>query len=762
MILAELHDAFHGCVRAELDCADPAAALARLRVGAERWQDSTELLSLRIEALRALGRDHEVEPLLVAWSAKFGTAADYLLLAPPAARAGGAGRAADPVVRPRQLPAVSKDLIGRQAEVDRLAESLRGHGPAAGRITVVTGPAGVGKTSTAVTAAKRVEEDAFPDGTLYIDLRGFSPGQPVDVAAALVRFLNDLQAPCDTPTSEGMGTAYRSALAERRVLVVLDNARDEAQVRPLLPGPGRSAALVTSRQRLDGLVVKESAEQVHLGTLGRVDALELLVALTEPARIDRATPVVEDLLDCCAGLPMALRIVAAQVTRRSPAMLADTVRTLRDGRTRLGAMDLRRDGLSVPSLLEGSYRLLNRPARRLLWQLAVHPGPTISWEAIKAMGRNAEGPGGISDAVDELVGMNLVDDTEDGRYVLHDLIRLYGTGLAEQQDPAERLDTLTGAMNFLLHNAHACDRQLDPDRRLPIAADPDVWTPSPTGPVEAMAWFDTEYPTLTGMFELARRLGQDRYVWHLALAVLTYQWRSNRYLDAAEHLGAALEAAERVAAPTDVALVRRLLAGTHRNLGRPEEAVRHLRQAVRTSEQAGDLTGFAYGCHSLGVLLNESGDADQALVQLRGALRAFGELDDDLGRGTVLDALAHAHHLRGDRAEALEHGRRSVDMLTGTEDRNGLAHAWFTLGRIEAAADRHEAAVDAYRQAAGTYREIGYSSRTARVLVRLADSLERLGDADGQREALAEARTVLTGLGEPDLDAAVRRQRELT
>ncbi|KJS53388.1 hypothetical protein VM98_25560 [Streptomyces rubellomurinus subsp. indigoferus] len=760
-IFRELHDAFAECVRTDLECAEPLIALERADSGLVHWPDSETLLGLKVQSLGALGRYHEIDPLLAAWKRQFNQPIAHLLLARTNKDIVTPGTTSPDLAlpeRPNQLPAQQERLIGRRSELSLLTDVVLGREPTTGRIAAVAGLAGVGKTFLAVAAAQQLAPH-FPDGVLYIDLRGFSVIEPEEVASVLARFLNDLRTTPATVNLDGLVSAYRSALSGRRVLVLLDNARNEAQVRPLLPGPGRSAAIVTSRRRLEGLVVKEGAKLIDLTPLDRLEAGELLETALGEERMGLARPFASSLLDYCSGLPIALRIVSAQIIRRRPRDLPGVVRRLLEESSGLRPLDLRTDELNVGSLLENSYRLLPAPAAKLLWQLSVHPGPTISWHAVQALGH---GRVAVDGSLNDLIDMSLVTEPTFERYAMHDLVRIYAAQLAEQQDPGDRAESLSRVLEFLLQNAWSCDRVLDPDRRLPITANGEFTVVSPPDHAVATAWFDAEYATLTAALQLAGKLRLDRYTWLLALTVLTYQWRSNRYLDAFGHLTDALPAAERIASPGDVAMIRRLLAGTHRGLGDRMRAMAELRGAVRTSQDHGDLTGTTLGRYSLGVLMHEDGDTDQAMVELGAALAGFEALDDRLGQGAALDGLANVHHRAGDHFSALEYCRRSLALLNGTADLNGQAHGSFTMGRIRAAIGEHDGAAAAYRHALMLYRSMAYPSREARTLVWLADSLSALGRDQDAEQAVEDARALLARLGEEDLDAAVERQRQLS
>ncbi|WP_225447826.1 tetratricopeptide repeat protein [Streptacidiphilus sp. P02-A3a] len=754
-LLAQLREATVDCVRAELECGRLDAAYRRVEDAQAQWPDSEPLLELRVRILTALGRPDEIEPLLRDWEQRFRRSTVHLLLARATTPATPGLPPSPPRSVPRQLPPHPPVLVGRSDEIERLGSTLLGRTAARAKIASISGMPGVGKTMFAVSAGHTVEQ-YFPDGTLYADLRGYNAQEPERYEHLLVRFLNDLGVAPDTPTRDGMLAAYRTALADRAVLLVLDNARNEQHVRNLLPGLGRSAAIITSRRRLHGLAIKEGADMIDLAPLHRTASLELLRAELGEQRTGLASPFLDELVEHCAGVPLALRIIAARVIAHGPGSVGDISRGLRAASTRLRQLDLGSDDQSVRLSFEVSHNLLPASAKRLFWQLAVHPGPSISWSALRALW--PDDPNEVSLANDELQRTHLLEETADARFELHDLLRVYAGELAARQGEAERVGVAERILEFLLQNASACDRLLDPDRNLPIVS-MGIRIDIPRTVADATAWFEAEYSTLTAVIGTAEAHGLDRHTWLLPMVLVAFQWRSGRYLDALRHLPTALEAARRVAAPADVAMVHRMIGGTHRGLGELAPATREMRSAVRLSEESGDVRGAALGNSALGVMLRETGAPGEALTHHTAALAAFQELGDVLGQGGALNGIGVAHYdlRRFDLAQ--EYCRRALGLLTDTDDLNGQACAWFGLGRTELALGDTRRAIASLARALRLYRSFGYPSRQARTLLWLADALLLADRPLMAAEALGQARSLLAGLGEADPDAAVRRLR---
>ncbi|MER6916007.1 BTAD domain-containing putative transcriptional regulator [Streptomyces sp. NPDC000594] len=753
----ELREATIACVLAELECAQARAALDRADSALIQWPTSEELLELKVRALRTLGRQIEIPPLLAGWERECGRPTAHLLLAdPPGEHDQGSAaslRAMAPP-RPRQLPLGPVELVGRRRWRDRLTEVLLGRARGRSRLAALSGMPGVGKSALAVETAVALDQ-YFADGILHVDLGGVTPEGLLRYEHVIARLLNDLGVRPLTPTLDGMVSAYRTALADRAVLLIVDNARNEEHVRPLLPPVGPSAAIVTARRYLHGLEIRESAELIALEPLDRVDAIELLRVRLGEDRVRTAAPFAADIVEHCSGLPLALGIMAARIKQRPARAVSDMVRELRTETTRLSSLDLGSEDLSVRLSLDASHRQLSEPASRLIRRLAIHPGPTISYAALRAI--DPDDDAHASEATDELRRMSLLTEPAFERYALHDLVRVHAEARAGEWPQAERIRVVKRVLHFLLHHAWACDRRLEPGRRLPIDLPGTLRVTAPADAAEAMKWLETEYSTLTAAVGLAQRHGLDRYTWLLPMTLVAFQWRSDRHLDALAGLTRALPSAVRESGPADVAMVHRMLAGTHRALGNFADAVRELNSAVRISVDDGDTLGAALGRHTLGVLLRESGAPGEALEHFGSALSAFEMLHDTLGQGAALNGIGSARYDLGHQEEAAEYCLRSLSLLEGTGDINGQAYAHFSLGRIRMARADPESAVAELVRARVLYRSLAYGSREVRTLVWLAKALRAAGRITESAEALEQAGAVLRRAGEMDVDAALDR-----
>jgi tetratricopeptide (TPR) repeat protein/DNA-binding SARP family transcriptional activator len=641
---------------------------------------------------------------------------------------------------PRQLPPYRASLVGRRNEFAELSNVLLAGTQGGTRLAVVSGLPGIGKTELAQQWAASMEEN-FPDGTLYVNLHGYTAGwSPDEPPQILARFLSDLGLSPRTRTVDGMTTAFRTELARRRAIVILDNARDAHQVRPLLPGSGSSVAIVTSRDRLMPLIIRERAHEVRLAPLDHADSVTLLGDILGTDRMRTGAEHVNEIVRLCGGLPLALSVVAARTRLRRADSLGEIAVGLRDERTRLDSLRHTSAELNVRAALGSSHGTLSSAAVSLLSRLAVHPGPTISRRAVMHLAESFH-----TLAVDELVEANLLDEPEIERYSLHDLVRSFAAEHAAAMPGEERDRIWRRVSDFLLHNTWACDRLLAPERELPIGGPGDVEVVAPATPHEAMAWLDSEYDTVTGAIRQAHEHGDDRYTWLLSMALTTYQWRTHRYADAERYLTYA-SAAERPAGPGEQAMIHRMLAGSRRGLGKPEQAKADLRRAISLSEAADHPLGAAHGRHTLGLLHRESGETQIATELFESALSAYRLLGDRLGEAGALRGLGTVRFDLGDHDGALLHGQKALRLFLATDDVNSQASTLMDLGRAYAARRAALDALESFTAAADRYARLHYPQREASALVEMSEVLNALNRVEEARSALLRAADLLRDL----------------
>ena len=587
---------------------------------------------------RAVGRDPR--PLRAIWA--------------EAARAGPA-----PAPRRNDLPADLVDFTGREAEAARVEELLRTAGAAS-----VDGMGGVGKTGLALHVAHRLAS-AYPDGGLYLDLRGFTPGQePLEPQAALGFLLGALDITQPAAGVEERAALWRSELSRRRALVVLDNAADAEQVRPLLPGAGRSAVLVTSRNRLVDLEVAP----VSLAPLGDEEAARLF---GRAAGLAVAGPDVGSVLRQCGGLPLALRMAGARLRHRPGWTVAVLAERMRDNAGRFDAVF----GMSLQQL--------DATQRRLFRLLGVLPGadfdagvagaaaglPTADFDPGVA-GAAAER---VEPVLEELVDAHLVEETAPGRYRMHDLIRQYASDLADDHSEVEA--ALRRVLDHVLAQAVAHDRLLPSPQRP---------QPEPGDPAEAMAWFDLEYVNLVACFDAAARLGADEVVAALPQAMRVWFFRHRGTDDQVRMLAAAAAAAGRLGRAPERAALLADLGFALAAAGRLTEALAAYDRAERSGPPDDDLAaGLAL---RTGLVCRDLGDFAAAQAHFRRARKLFERIGARAGQSQALAFDGWATLRLGGRDEAVELARASLALADGPARIPGLV----TLGVARAASDRDE------------------------------------------------------------------------
>ncbi|MEU7226770.1 AfsR/SARP family transcriptional regulator [Streptomyces chrestomyceticus] len=653
---------------------------------------------------------------------------------------------------PQQIPSSRNTMIGRSYLIEKLRGIiLERRRKGCGALIELSGMPGVGKTELAIRLAARIASD-FPDGSLYVDLQGFSDKrvEPVHPEHVLDRFLADLGISAESTDLEGKSAELRTALARRSVLLVLDNAADAAQVLPLLPGDGACAAIVTSRRELVEMHVRKEVYVEQVDPLCHSDAVAILnkkLSATHSHSIDH---LVGEIAVLCGHLPLALVIVAELLRKRSSEGVHALVRQLREERTRLQTLRLPDHALSVRLALECSFRALSSKAGLLLWQSAIHPGPTISWSALTELGSAGAD---VERAIDELVDAHLMDLLDD-RYRIHDLVRVYarhdiedrvvgaGSGLMEE--------TIDKMLEYQLRYVWACDRVLVPGRELPVGelANPEVLVPS--GKQDAMERLDMEYPTTVAMMRMAADKQRHRHAWLLPMALVTYQWRRNLHAAAQRSLDTALTACQDIASPAEKAMTHRMMAGSLRGRKSYGLAEWHLARAVSLSEQEAGRVGqlsLAHSLHALATIRRLQGECDDAVECNERALALFRSLGERMGEAAALNGLGTLHHDRGQHDEALRKCAEALRIFGVTDDLNGTANALTTLGKIHLARAEHDAALGVYKPAIEIYRELGYWRNEAKVLRRYAEVLLNTGRMAEAVEALERALVLLERLG---------------
>jgi DNA-binding SARP family transcriptional activator/tetratricopeptide (TPR) repeat protein len=668
--------------------------------------------------------------------------------------AGNAGPPPPPV--PRQLPPDIDSFTGRQTALKALNDLLgsvadRGVGPVV--ISAIAGTAGVGKTTLAVHWAHQIAGQ-FPDGQLYANLRGFAPaGAPMAAAEVLRGFLDALDVPAQRiPTDPAAQTGlYRSMLAGRRMLIVLDNVRDADQVRPLLPGSPGCLVVVTSRHQLTSLVATEAARPVALDLMPDDEARELLARRLGPARVAAEPAAVDTIIASCARLPLALAVAAARAATNPEFPLAALADELREAGACLDTFDDADPMTNVRSVFSWSYRALTPPAARLFRLFGVVAGPDLGMAAAASLAGITLPQSRMLLA--ELCRAHLFTEHAPARYGCHDLLRAYATELTHADDSeADRQAAIRRLLDHYLHTARAALRAFSPGRE-PIAVAPPqegVLVESFVDLDSALAWFDTEHANLTATVDQAVSTGHDTHAWQLALTVSDFLDRGGHWQDWIRTQRAGLAAARRLAD-------RLALAHTHHELGRAYALLDYpdgdpeseLRQALDLYHELDDALGQARTHLTLSVVAEQRGERRTSLHHSERALALCRAAGHRAGEATALNSVGWDHATLGDHPAALRYLRQAITIQQELGDRAGEANTWDSLGYVHRELGEHPAAVECYRRAVVLFRDSGSRTWQADTLVNLGDTHLAEGEPGAARTAWRQALSIYEDLDSP-------------
>ncbi|KPI13171.1 NB-ARC domain protein [Actinobacteria bacterium OK074] len=625
--------------------------------------------------------------------------------------------------------------------------------PVAVTVALVDGMAGAGKTTLAVHWAHQVAH-RFPDGALYVNLRGYDPGGAgLAPSYAIQTFLVALGvAPHSVPDGlDAQAALYRSVLADRRVLILLDNARDAEQVRPLLPGTPGCLTVVTSRSRLGALVAGQGAHPITLELPTAAEAREMLVRRLGAARVAAEPEAADDIVGLCAGLPLALAIMAARAAHHPAFRLADIAGELREHHGSLDAFAGDAD-LDARAVFSWSYRALPTATAELFRRLSLHPGPDLSTASAAALAgvpvRRARA------LLAELTGANLVTERAPGRFALHDLLRAYATELTELEDgEAELGAALLRLHDHYLRGAHHAAAVLGPFQEMvPLPASVPGSVPVRFADrKQATTWLRTERHVLRAVVAHAADHGHHEHAWRTACALDLYFNRLGYSHDLVEINTIALRAARALDDRVGQAHALRGLGYSAMRLGRGE-GLRDLERALALFQEADDSFGEALTRRSLAFQANRSGHHDTAFGHYDRARALYRQLGLRNGEAGVLNEVGWTHILTGDPQQALHGCEQAIALYRETGDTYGLASAEDSVGYALHHLGQYAAAVVRFERAVALYREIGDGYMEADSLRHLGDSHRAADELDAARTAWTQALTLLTDAGHPDAD----------
>ncbi|WP_263302477.1 AfsR/SARP family transcriptional regulator [Streptomyces purpurogeneiscleroticus] len=698
-----------------------------------------------------------------------------------------------PVRVPCLLPGDIAGFIGRAQQLAEL-DKLTAPDPAstASVICLVSGTPGVGKTALTVHWAHGVRQ-AFPDGQLYVNLRGYDPEQPMTAGEALARLLAALglrgqEIPLDVADRSAR---YRSELAGRRMLVILDNAAGPEQVRPLLPGTPTCPTIVTSRDALPGLVALDGAHRLDLDLLPAEDARALLHQLIGP-RVENEPQAAAVLAEQCRRLPLALRLTAELVTAHPHHSLAELASELADRERQLDLLQADEDpSTDVRAVFSWSYQRLPAQAARTFRLLALHPGPDCDTHAAAALIRNT--PERAHLLLDRLARAHLIQPTGPHRYTMHELLRAYAAELAATTDPpAARHAALTRLFDHYLATAATATATLHShrvdERSRPVHSPPASPAPPIGDPDAARAWLDAERANLAAVCARAAGRGWDSHAVDLATTlfryldtgghyadgliihthaqhaarhsgdrngeayVLTYlgyvYWRQGCFRRAVGHLSQALDLFRETGDRDGQGSALIYLGLAYWRQGHYERAVDRYRRAADLLRRTGNRYGQAYAHICLGLVYWRQGHCERAADQHRQALDLFEYLDDRDGQGYALTHLGLVYGQQGCYQQAIDRHRQALDLFRWTGNRDGQAYTLSHLGLVHSQQGCYHRAIEQHRQALDLSRQTGYRACEVEALNGLGEALRASGKAAEARAWHTDALDKAVEIGE--------------
>lgn len=665
-------------------------------------------------------------------------------------------RSAPPIrFRPDQLPPELTVFAGRDDEIASLESIVDDEtGPARTAIVVIDGMPGMGKTTLAVRWAHELVE-RFPDGSLYVNLHGFSEQQEQPAVHEVLRgFLVALGVPAEhVPEAEPAASAlFRSLLSGKRMVLLLDNARDVEQVRPLLPGRSGCLVIATSRNRLTGLVAQEGARPLTLHSLTPEEGLLALRRRLGSARVAAEPTAADRIVALCGGLPLAIGLVAARAAAHPGFSLSAIANSIAEaGSLRFGDTD-------VGSVFSWSYRQLTPPAARLFRLFPLVPGADLGGDAVASLlgctPREAQA------ALNELTRNSLLGEHLPGRYSTHDLIRLYAQHLAVAEDTDEECRRATRRLlDFYVHTAYAAHKALGPNQTWspPPPAQHEITARPPVDRPTAMAWFLLEYRVFVQAVRIAVDADLPEHAWRLALTMDQFFQRQCLWHEWEATMRVALDATRRSRDLVAEADVTRSLAGATYFQRRYEEALGHLRRTATLYTELGHTTEWAYLENNLGMVRSGMGDHQGAIEHYTAGMRLYHDLQHRKGEASAMYGVARAHSQSGSPERAIALCHEAMRIFEEIDDVTDVGNCWMTLGSAHHALGQLDEAIDSYLHAIECYRKWGDRFEEAQTLSSLAETYVEVGAHDAALAMLRASRAVYEALGLPAAEDVAAR-----
>jgi DNA-binding SARP family transcriptional activator/tetratricopeptide (TPR) repeat protein len=661
---------------------------------------------------------------------------------------GGPAGGDAPRSAPHQLPAAIGPLRGREDEITELDRRFgtRPTDDTAPALVGIVGAGGIGKTALALHWAHR-HGDRFPDGRLYLNLRGYGPDAALEPGKALEMLLRTLRAssgwiPADL---EERAALYRSAIGDRRMLIILDNARDSEQVRPLLPG-STCAVIVTSRNQLRGLTVHDGAHQIALRRIEPDATADLLADATARPAATFDAGEARRLTELCAGLPLAVRIVAERIARTGEELSAALAQLSR-ATSRLDELDSGdADVTDVRAVLSWSYRTLDAAAARAFRLLGMQPGPDIGLPAAAAL--LGEPQPAARRTLDRLIAVHLLERHQSDRYRMHDLLRIYAAERAGDADAAAVGDLLDW---YLQTSAEAYTSVNPANARARIGLPGDRVNPLTFGGMKAgLDWFETEHQCLIAAADYASAHGYDEHTWKIVWSMTDFFIRGKPFGQWCAAATAGLAAARRTGSLTGQGEMLDHFGWIYADLRRWDEALDALHERLELSRTADSAEDEATAFGNIGWVLNRYGKYEQAVEYFTKAIEIFDRLGHELNAVPSVINLGYAYVQLARYREAFEHLERAMEIITRHGERRNLSFVLRNIGAAHAGMGEHETALDYFRQALAVNRYFSSRRLEASVLVSIGDSLTVLDRTTEARDHWTQALDIFTDLGAPE------------
>ncbi|GGP92330.1 AfsR/SARP family transcriptional regulator [Streptosporangium pseudovulgare] len=659
---------------------------------------------------------------------------------------------------PWHLPRAVSHFTGRAdqlAELERLTDVTERIDASAVVISAIAGGGGVGKTALAVHFGHHAA-GRFPHGQLFVDLRGFDPSRPPMSSGDALEYL--LQAlgvdPGEVPEQEDRRAAlYRGLLSGKRMLVVLDNAVDAEQVRPLLPGEPGCLAVVTSRNRLAGLVARDGAHRLTLGALSPAEAVELLGRIIGADRLDAEPAAAHRLARLCGCLPLALRIAAERAMIAPGPSLTALADDLADERSRLDVLEVDDDGAtSIRAVLSWSYRALPAEAARMFRLLSLHPGPEFGPEAAAALCDLT--PDEAGPLVDALADCHLLEVTGDGRYRFHDLVRVYAAHSMAEEEPGERATATHRLLDWYLRTAAAGRSMLTPDAQPHLPDGEPGRCPALVFVTreEALAWYELERVNLVASVRTGVEAGHLTLVSLLSRNLLDYLYIRSRWAEQMEVHRNGIDAAHRSGRASDEAAILIAMGSALRERRRYDEAIDAIRRAIDLQRSAGEGEISGRAIIGLAITYTQIHRYDEARECLHESLAQVRADEDRYGEASALINLGYVCLHQNEFEEAIRWSRESLGIWRAIEDPRGEGYGLDCMAQAYEGLRRPGDALRHFEQAVAVLRRSGDLKGEASTLRSVARLLRETGRTEAALDRLHRALAVLEELDDPEAD----------